>query len=176
MAKKYYKRRSLRGGFLDSLGQTLGNLGSNISSGASSFWDKTKKMTGMDSNASTSTSSTSSYFPSTPSTPPVTSSSYTPTTTSVTPSYSYGGKRTRRSRKMKKGGSPLTLTARVDQPIYNMAPRANQPINTLASEAASFSGVTAKADYVGGKRKSRSSRSKKLGRSSRRSTRKTSRR
>ena len=140
MPKKHHKRRHLKGGFLGlgSLGQTFSNFGNSISQGASSIWDKTKKMTGVGNSSSTYTPSTSTYTPST----------YTSSTPSTT-SYSYGGKRIRkgskksktlrrsRSRTMKRGG--------------NFSP--NVPINSLASRAAPFTGLTARVnDLVGGKR------------------------
>jgi hypothetical protein len=59
-------------------------------------------------------------------------------------SYKYGGKRrgrgrkTKRSRKMKRGGSSYV---------------SNSSLTNLASSAAPFSGVTAKVAYVGGRRK-----------------------
>lgn len=147
MTKKYHRRRNLKGGFLDSLGQTFSNLGSSISQGASSVWNKTKKATGMGN----TTSTTPSYTP-TSSTP---SSSYTPSTAPTSSTYSYGGKRvrkgtrkTKRSRTMKRGG--------------NFS--ANTPIDSLASRATPFPGtLTARVhDLVGGKRRQRSrSRSRK---------------
>jgi len=163
MTKKYHRRRNLKGGLFKSLGQTLGNLGTNITTGATSIWDKTKKMT--SDVVSSGTTPSSSYVP--PST------SYTPTTSYMSSSSSYGGRRGR-SRKSKKGGSPLTLTDRVNQPIDNLSVRANEPINTLASRAAPFSGMTASVNKVGGKR-SRATR-RKSRKSSRSSRRKTSRR
>jgi hypothetical protein len=145
MTKKYHRRRNLKGGFLDSLGQTFSNLGSSISQGTTSFWNKTKKATGMGNTTSTTpsytpTSSSSSYTPSTAPTAP------TASTSSI---YSYGGKRsrkgtrkTKRSRTMKRGG--------------NFS--ANTPIDSLASRAGNFPGtLTARVhDLVGGKRKRRS--------------------
>jgi hypothetical protein len=143
MTKKYHKRRNLKGGFLDSLGQTFSNLGTSISQGASTMWSKTKKATGLDS----TTSTTPSYIPSIA---PTYSSSPSYSTTST---YSYGGKRMRRrgtrkikrTRTMKRGG--------------NFS--ANTPIDSLASRASPFPGtLTARAhDLVGGRRrKSRKSR------------------
>ena len=138
MTKKHHKRRHLKGGFfgLNSLGQTFSNVGNSISQGATSFWDKTKKMTGI---SNTSTPSASTYTPS--------ASTYTPSASTYTPSrstpYSYGGRRLRkktkrsRSKTMKRGG--------------NFSP--NVPINSLASRAAPFTGLTARVnDLVGGKR------------------------
>jgi hypothetical protein len=151
MTKKYHMRRHFKGGFLDSLSQTFSNLGTSISQGASSVWNKTKKATGMDNTSSYSSPSSSSYTPSPTST-------YTPSTSSTVPSnstsssYSYGGKRVRKSarkmkrtRTMKRGG--------------NFS--ANTPIDTLASRAGDYSrGLTARVnDLVGGKRRnSRNSR------------------
>ena len=143
MTKKYHMRRHLKGGFLDSIGQTFSNLGTSISQGASSMWSKTKKATGLDNTYS----STSTYTPST----------YTPSTSSTTPissTYSYGGKRVRkgtrkikRSKTMKRGG--------------NFS--ANTPINSLASRAGDFTGgLTARAhDLVGGKRRRNSRKSRR---------------
>jgi len=152
MTKKYHTRRHLKGGFLDSIGQTFSNLGTSISQGASTIWKETKKATGLDNTSS----SASTYTPST----------YTPSTSSTTSTapisstYSYGGKRVRkgtrkikRSKTMKRGG--------------NFS--ANTPINTLASRAGDFTGgLTARAhDLVGGKRR----RSSKMSRGSKRSRR-----
>jgi hypothetical protein len=151
MTKKYHRRRNLKGGFLGSLGQTFSNLGSSISQGTSSFWNKTKKATGMGNTTSTTpsytpTSSSSSYMPSNTST---TSTAPTASTSSTSSIYSYGGKRsrkgtrkTKRSRTMKRGG--------------NFS--ANTPIDSLASRAGNFPGtLTARVhDLVGGKRKRRS--------------------
>ena len=151
MTKKYHMRRHFIGGFLDSLGQTFSNLGTSISQGASSVWNKTKKATGMDNTSSYSSSS--SYTPST-------SSTYTPSTSSTAPTnstsstYSYGGKRVRKSTRkikraktMKRGG--------------NFS--ANTPIDTLASRAGDYSrGLTARVnDLVGGKRRRHSRKSRK---------------
>jgi hypothetical protein len=134
-------RRHLKGGFLDSIGQTFSNLGTSISQGASTMWKETKKATGLD--------NTSSY-----------ASTYTPSTSSssstapISSTYSYGGKRVRkgtrkikRSKTMKRGG--------------NFS--ANTPINTLASRAGDFTGgLTARAhDLVGGKRRRNSRKSRR---------------
>jgi len=150
MTKKYHGRRNLKGGFLDSLGQTFANLGTSISQGASSVWNKTKKATGFDNTNTTASSYTPSYL----------SSSYTPatnstsTTGSTTSTYSYGGKKVRkgtrkikRTRTIKRGG--------------NFS--ANTPINTLASRAGNFTGgLTARVhDLVGGKRRRKSRRTRR---------------
>ena len=138
MTKKYHTRRHLKGGFLDSLGQTFSNLGTSISQGASTIWKETKKATGLDNTSS----SASTYTPSTTS---------TTSTAPISSTYTYGGKRVRkgtrkikRSKTMKRGG--------------NFS--ANTPINTLASRAGDFTGgLTARAhDLVGGKRRRRSRR------------------
>ena len=151
MPKKHHKRRHLKGGFLglNSLGETFSNLGTSITQGASSIWDKTKKMTGIGSSPSSSYMPSSSTYTPSPST--YTQSPSTSTQSPSTP-YSYGGKRLRkktkrsksRSKTMKRGG--------------NFS--ANVPINSLASRAAPFTGLTARVnDLVGGKKnKSRKAR------------------
>jgi hypothetical protein len=153
MTKKYHRRRNLKGGFLDSLGQTFSNLGTSITQGASSVWNKTKKATGMDNStyipSSYSQSRSPSYTHNYPPPPPQSQNTfYNPETTR----YSYGGKRvkkclrkTKRSRTMKRGGNFI----------------ANEPINSLASRAGDFTGgLTARVhNLVGGKkRKSRRAR------------------
>jgi len=97
-------------------------------------------------------SSTTSYT--SPSTYTSPSSTYTPSTTTSSTPYSYGGKRIKRSKTktlkrcrsktMKRGG--------------NFS--ANVPINSLASRATPFTGLTARVnDLVGGKKnKSRRTR------------------
>jgi hypothetical protein len=116
-------------------------LGNSISQGASSLWNKTKKAIGLD---ASSPSTSSSYTPSASSSyTPSTSSTYTPTTTSST--YSYGGKRQKKgTRKMKR-----TITMKRGG---NFKP--NSPIDTLASRAFPYTGLTARVnDLVGGKKK-----------------------
>ena len=146
MSKKYHRRRTLKGGFLDSWGQTFSNWSNSIAQGASSVWNKTKKATGMDNTSSYSSSYTPSSVPTTSS---YAASNYSNTPSIAPPSsqYSYGGnrrKRTRRSKTMKRGG--------------NFS--ANTPIDTLASRAGEFSrGLTARVNnLVGGKRKRKSKR------------------
>jgi hypothetical protein len=135
MTKKYHRRRHLKGGNR-SVGETFSDLGTSISQGASSMWNKTKKIIGLDNTPSTS----STYTPST---------SSTTSTAPISSTYSYGGKRVRkgtrkikRSKTMKRGG--------------NFS--ANTPINSLASRAGEFTGgLTARAhDLVGGKRRRKS--------------------
>ena len=157
MTKKYHRRRHLKGGNR-SVGETFSDLGSSISQGASSIWNKTKKFIGLDNNtySTSSTYTPSTYTPSTYT--PSTSSTYTPSTSStystapIASTYSYGGKKLRkgtrkikRSRTMSRGG--------------NFS--ANTPINSLASRAGDFTGgLTARVnDLVGGKRRRKSRRS-----------------
>jgi hypothetical protein len=148
MTKKYHKRRHFKGGFLGSFGQTMSNLGNSITQSASTAWNSTKKALGVGS------STASSYSPSTTSN--YTQSNYTSSTPSS--SYKYGGKKGRkmvRSRKNKKGG------LNPNGPLL-MADRANQPISTLANNAASFSGApSASVSYVGGKTGKRTRRRSK---------------
>jgi len=143
MPKKYHTRRHLKGG--SGIGETFTNLGNSISAVASSAWNNTKKALGLGSGQSSYTPSTqSSYTP----------SSYTPSTSSMssTSSYKYGGKKgkkMKKSMKNKRGGFNPNM-----QPL--LLDRADQPISTLASRAAPFSGITASSSYVGGrKRKTR---------------------
>ena len=133
MTKKYHMRkRNLKGG--ETIGQSFSNLGNSIALGASSIWNKTKKLVGIDNSGSTYAPSTGSSNYATSNTMPLSSNS----------SYKYGGKRrgrgrkTKRSRKMKRGGSSYV---------------SNSSLTNLASSAAPFSGVTAKVAYVGGRRK-----------------------
>ena len=135
MPKKYYKR-GLKGGFLNSWGETFSNWGNSLSQGASSMWNKTKKATGMNGTTTISSSSSpapyqySSPVPPPVSTPPPISSGY------QTPS-SYGGKRRRKMRM--RGGF-----------------KDNVSLTNLASHASPFAGSTAKAhNWVGGRKKSK---------------------
>jgi hypothetical protein len=75
---KRRSNRTMKGGFLDSLSNTLSSWGSSFSQGASSAWEKTK------SSVTGSTPSTTSY---------------------QTPSYTstFGGRRSRRRRHMRGG-------------------------------------------------------------------------
>jgi hypothetical protein len=143
MAKKNYKRRHLKGGFLESIGQTLSSWRNSISQGASNAWNSTKKATGMGSSSST-------YPPS--SMPSTQTSSYTPTTTPSTytpttgPSqYTSGGnkRKTRKFKTVKRGGF-----------------HAYRPMNTLADRSSPFVGLTARVNYVGGRNKRKTRRSR----------------
>jgi hypothetical protein len=162
MSKKSNKRHHLKGGFLDYLKSSLGS----ITEGASDFWNKTKKATGMGNSSSGSSSYSSysnpSYTPPASSgtsySPPVSSgTSYSPTTSSSSYNSYEGGRRrrgknrrsrkSRRSRKIKRGGGYGTNTS----------------LTNLAATAAPYSGQTAKAhNWVGGK-KNRRTRHKSRG-------------
>ena len=103
MTKKYHRRRNLKGGFLDSLGQTFSNLGSSISQGASTMWSKTKKATGMDTSTYTPSSYSSSSSYNTPNYSQDSSSTYSPSSSSTyaqspysSSTYTRGGKRLRK--------------------------------------------------------------------------------
>ena len=124
-----HRHRTLKGGFLDDLSNTLSGWGSSFSQGASRMWDKTKNAT------SSLTGSTPSYG----------TSSYG-TSSYNTPSYqqapmhssSYGGKHSRRRRHMRGGYKD------------------NTPTTGIAANAASFSGPTAKPhNWVGGRTRRR---------------------
>jgi hypothetical protein len=131
MPKKHHTRRHLRGGFADSLGQTFSNLGNSISQGATNLWNTTKK--GVSSLTTSSSSSTSTPY------------NY------VTPYR--GGKRsrkTKKSRTMKRGGFNPNVPFLADRANSQIS---SLPSSTLANNAASFSGKTASAQYVGGKRR-----------------------
>jgi hypothetical protein len=132
MARKTYKRYSKKGGFLNvneslsNLEQKFSDFGSKISQGTSDLWRKTKEAVGMNGSNM--------------------SSSYAPTTSY--PSSTYGGRRSRRSRRVKRGGSSTnTAPDMANKPIQTtMASATNKPIQTLTSK-------------VGGRRRSRSRRS-----------------
>jgi len=160
MPKKYTKKG---GGLWDSFGTTFGNFKNSITSGASNLWNKTKKATSMNSQASNNYDTSSSYNAQASTTlPPQTSSYNSPTPSYSVPSNSYdystnsytptnGGSkrkyRNSRKRYYKRGG-------------YN----SNTSLNNLASTASPISNIqTAKAHHwVGGKSKrTRKSKNKK---------------
>lgn len=163
MTKKYRVRHNLKGGFLDSLGQTFSNLGTSISRGASNMWTKTKKATGMDNSTYTPSSySSSSYNTPNSNYSQDSSSTYSPSSSSSSTyaqspysssTYTRGGKRLRkglrkpnRSRTMKRGGNFI----------------ANEPINSLASRAGNFTGgLTARVHNLVGGKKRRSRRTRR---------------
>jgi len=120
-----HRRRTMKGGFLDDLSNTLSGWGSSLSQGASSMWEKTKNTT------SSLTGSTPSYGTSSYNTPSYTNA---PMTTST-----FGGKHSRRIRRMRGGFKD------------------NTPTTGLAAHAAPISGVsTANAhNWVGGRTRRR---------------------
>lgn len=87
MPRRHKRRhRTMRGGFLDSLSNTLSGWGTSLTQGASSIWDKTKNATSSLTNSTpTNTYSSPSY-------------TSTPMTTST-----YGGKHTRHKRRLRGG-------------------------------------------------------------------------
>jgi hypothetical protein len=107
------KNKTMKGGFMEDLSNTLSNWSNSLSESVSDLWQKTKDATASLTNSSN------------------TSSTYSSNNFNA----NYGGKKTRR-RKMKGGYKDYT------------------PKNNIASNAASFSGITAKPHtYVGGKSK-----------------------
>jgi hypothetical protein len=121
-----HRHRTLKGGFLDDLSNTLSGWGSSFSQGASRMWDKTKNATS-SLTGSTPSYGTSSYGTSSYNTP---SYQQAPMSTST-----YGGKHSRRRRHMRGGYTPTT---------------------GIAANAASFSGPTAKPhNWVGGRTRRR---------------------
>ena len=108
-----HRSRTMRGGFLDDLSNTLSGWGSSFTQGASSMWEKTKN-------------ATSSLTGSTPSTT-YSSTSYqqAPMSTST-----YGGKHSRRRRHMRGGykdNTPTTGIASNAEPVTPM--KTAQPHN-----------------------------------------------
>jgi hypothetical protein len=114
MPKRYrHKSRTMKGGFLDDISNTLSEWGTSISQGASNIWQKTKSsLTG-----STSYQPTTTYQPTPP--PIQTQSIQQPTQVAPPPlaapmnTSTYGGKYSRRKRHKKGGGiatnsSPIT--------------------------------------------------------------------
>ena len=135
------RHKTMKGGFLEDISNTLSGWGSSLSEGASSVWQKTKDAT---SNITGTTSSSSTYMP----TSMYTSTTPTPTPTPMSTS-TYGGKRYRKLRQTKRrkmrGGF-----------------EDNTPTTGLAVHAAPFSGPTAEPhNWVGGKTKRRNNKSRK---------------
>ena len=96
------KSRRMRGGFLESLSNSISSGWNSVSQGASSMWDKTK-------NAASGAYSSATSTP-TPATPTQPSTGIPPAPTPVPPSAVSGGKR-RRTRKMRGGySSNISLT------------------------------------------------------------------
>jgi len=122
------RHRTMKGGFLDNLSNTLSGWGSSLSQGASSMWEKTKN-------------TTSSLTGTTPSTSSANAMSYqSPMTTST-----YGGKRHKRSRRMRGGFKD------------------NTPMSGIASNAAPVSDVKSAQPQtiVGGKTRRRGRKNRK---------------
>ena len=93
MPKRHRNRhKTMKGGFLEDLSNTLSGWGSSISQGASSVWQKTKDATSSLTGSSTYTPSTTTSYTS----PPMTTS--------------YGGKRKSRRRHMRGGFEDNTPT------------------------------------------------------------------
>ena len=91
-----HRRRTMKGGFLDNLSNALSGWGSSITQGASNIWEKTKNATSNLTGSTTSAPATTSYTPSTYQTSMATST--------------YGGKHSRRRRRMKGGYEANTST------------------------------------------------------------------
>jgi hypothetical protein len=132
-----HKHRTMRGGFLDDISNTLSGWGTSISEGASSAWEKTKN-------------ATSSLTGSTPST------SYTPTTSYQSPmtTSTYGGKYSRRRRHMKGG-------YRDNSPTSGLAAHA-APFSGPTAQPQVWLGVGhAQPEWLGGRTRRRHRRGRK---------------
>lgn len=74
MAKRQrHRRRTMKGGFLENVSNTLSNWGTSVSQSATDLWQKTKQAT---SNITGSTSTSYTPTQTTTYTPPVTTSTY----------------------------------------------------------------------------------------------------
>lgn len=109
MPRRHRHRRTMKGGFLD----TLSNWGSSLTQGASSLWEKTKQATA---------SATSGLTSSTPSYTSTTTTTTQPMTTST-----YGG-RTRR-RRMRGGFKDNTPTTGLAAHAASFSGETAQPHN-----------------------------------------------
>uniref|UniRef100_A0A6C0JGP4 Uncharacterized protein n=1 Tax=viral metagenome TaxID=1070528 RepID=A0A6C0JGP4_9ZZZZ len=151
MPKKHNSRRRLKGGWLDSLGQTFSSWGNSISQGASTAWEKTK-------NASSNMMTSSPSTPSTPSTytaPTYTAPAPSPPTDSSNYSSNDGSYGSTGGKRLRKGARKSKRTRKVKRGGY----RDNVSLTNLASSAAPFAGQTAKAhNLVGGKKRKRGTR------------------
>lgn len=86
-----HRHRTMKGGFLDNLSNTLSGWGSSIGQGASSIWAKTKNATSSLTGSTSSSNTNTSY--------------QAPMTTST-----YGGKRSKRRKHMRGGFKDNTPT------------------------------------------------------------------
>ena len=133
------KSRRMRGGFLDSLSNSISSGWNSVSQGASSVWDKTKNAA-----SSAYTSASNTYSSATTPSPTYTAPSTTPSTvipdtpTPMSPSSATGGKK-RRTKKMRGGYS------------------SNIMITGLAASASPISGIKSAQPHhwVGGRTKRR---------------------
>jgi hypothetical protein len=124
-----HRNRTMKGGFLDNLSNTLSGWGTSISQGASSMWEKTK---------STVTGTT----PTTMTTPTLAA----PTTYATTPmsTSTYGGKYSRRRRHLRGGFKDNT-------PTTGLAASAASISNIKNAEAKLVGGRTRRRGRKGGK-------------------------
>ncbi len=110
-----HRSKTMKGGFFEDLSNTFSNWGSSLSQGASSVWQKTKD-------------TTSSLTGSTPSTSYTNNSYQSPMSTSA-----YGGKHSRRRRRMRGGNfkdnTPTTGLAVYAAPVSPM--KSAQPHNLV---------------------------------------------
>jgi hypothetical protein len=130
MPRRHRQRnRTMKGGFLDNLSNTLSGWGTSISQGASSMWEKTK-------------STVSGTTPTTMSTPTLAA----PSTYATTPmsTSTYGGKYSRRRRHMRGGFKDNTSATGI---AANAAPISN--IKT--AQAQMVGGRTRRRGRRGGK-------------------------
>ena len=102
-----HRHKTMKGGFLEDISNTLSGWGSSLSEGASSMWSKTKNAT---SGLTNSTASTSSY--------------QAPMSTST-----YGGRHTRRRRHMRGGYKDNTPTTGLAAHAASFSGKTAQPHN-----------------------------------------------
>jgi hypothetical protein len=109
-----HRNRTMKGGVLDNLSNTLSSWGSSLSQGASNIWEKAKNATSGLTNSTPYTNSYSNNSYQSPQT-----NSYQPAPMS---SSSYGGKHSRRRRHMRGGfkdNTPTTGIAVNAEPVSN---------------------------------------------------------
>ena len=141
---KRNRNRRMRGGFLDSLSNSISSGWNSVSQGASSMWNRTKNAASSAYSSAASTPTPATLTPATP-TPPSTYTNSPAAPTPIPPSAVNGGKRRTRkmTRKMTGGySSNISLTG-------------------LASNASPISGVKSAQPHhlVGGRTKRRHSKS-----------------